>query len=231
VISRRWLVATAVALVALALAAVAVTGRGDGDSEGSTTATTVISAQVVEDFLADFETSLTATFRTRSTFERRRGEDLVAGEDVTVVQRPPDRLTERDGSVSGRLDGRAVTCTGVGEDAECLAAAAAVDVAREVDEQLVTLRGYVTGDELLYGVAATDPLEVTRAGGEADRCYSLELLRQLPVAPYGTLARFCFDPETGAPTLLRVERPEAVDVTRAVEVSGRVTDEDLRLPG
>ena len=83
---------------------------------------------------------------------------------------------------------------------------------------------------MLYGVSAMEPTEVTRSGGEDDRCYSLELLRQLPVAPYGTLARFCFDPDTGAPTLLRVERPEAIDLTRAVDLSGRVTDEDLSLP-
>lgn len=214
----------------IAVGVVAVTGGGYGG--GATPApTTVISAEVVEDFLTDFETSLTATFVARSTFERRRGEDLLAGADLTVVQRPPDRLTVREGSVSGQLDGRAVTCTGTGKDADCLVGSEPVDAGAEVDEQLDTLRSYVTGEELLYGVSATEPTLVTRIGGEDDRCYTLELLRPLPVAPFGTLARFCFDPGTGAPTLLRVERPEAVDTTQAVELSDRVTPADLRLPG
>jgi hypothetical protein len=222
----------AAAVVAVAVAAVAaVTGLGDDRGEGSPPPTTVIGEAVVDDFLADFERSLTASFVVRSTFERRRGEDLLAGDDLTVVQRPPDRLTLRSGSVSGQLDGRAVSCTGGAEDVECLGGTEPVDAAAAVAEQLATLRGYVTGAELLYGVSATEPREVTRVGGEDDRCYTLELLRQLPAAPYGTLARFCFDPRTGAPTLLRVERPEAVDVTEAVEVVGRVTEEDLRLPG
>lgn len=218
-------------MVLISVAVVAITGLGDGASDGSSTPTTVISAQVVDDFLDDFETSLTATFTARSTFERRRGEDLLLADDLTVVQRPPDRLTRREGSVSGRLDGQAVSCTGSGDDAVCLVGSEPVDVDAEVEDQTATLRGYVTGPELLYGVSAMEPTEVTRLGGEDDRCYSLELLRQLPVAPYGTLARFCFDPDTGAPTLLRVERPEAVDLTQAVELSGRVTDEDLSLPG
>jgi hypothetical protein len=218
------------ALVLVSLGVVAVTGVADGGRDTSAPPTTVISLQVVDDFLDDFESSLTATFVVRSTFERRRGEDLLAGADLSVVQRPPDRLTQREGSVSGQLDGRAVSCNRSGEDAECLVGSEPVDVQAEVDEQLATLRGYVTGPDLLYGVSATEPTEVTRSGGESDRCYSLELLRQLAVAPYGSLARFCFDPETGAPTLLRIERPEAIDTTAAVEVTGRVTDEDLRLP-
>jgi hypothetical protein len=218
-------------LVLVSLGVAAITRLGDDGSDGSSTATTVISARVVDDFLEDFETSLTATFVVRSSFERRRGEDLLAGADLTLVQRPPDRLTWREGSVSGRLDGRAVSCNGTGEDAECLVGSEPVDVDAEVEEQVATLRGYVTGPELLYGVSAREPTEVTRTGGENDHCYGLELLRQLPLAPYGTLARFCFDPDTGAPTLLRVERPEAVDVTTAVELGDQVTDAELRLPG
>ena len=226
-----WLTAVVAVIVLAGLGAAVFMSSDGGGSDGPAAPTTVISAEVVDDFLADFETSLTATFAVRSIFERRRAEDLVAESDLTVVQRPPDRLTVRSGSISGQLDGRAVSCTGSGEEAECLVGSEPVDVAAEVDEQVATLRGYVTGPDLLYGVAATEPSAVTRAGGEDDRCYNLELLRHLPAAPYGTFGRFCFDPETGAPTLSRVERPEAIDTTAAVEVRGEVTDGDLRLPG
>jgi hypothetical protein len=223
--------AAVVVVLLVSVGVAAVTRLADGEADDRPATTTVVSTEAVDAFLEDFEASLTSTFVSRSTFERFRGDERVAGSDLTVAQRPPDRLTARDGSVSGQLDGRAVSCTGTGADAECLVGSEPVDGDAEVEAQLTTVRGYVTGPERLYGVVGTEPTDVTRIGGEDDRCYTLELLRQLPVAPYGTFARFCFDPDTGAPTLLRVERPEAVDVTAAVEISDQVTAGDLRLPG
>jgi hypothetical protein len=224
------MLATAGAIVLVGLGAVAVTGRGSSQG-GRPPSTTVISDAVVDRFLEDFEASLTATFTTTSTFERLQGQTVVLQDEVGVVQRGLDRLTHRDGSISGRLDGRVVTCTGTGDDTTCLAGETEIDVEGEIAQQVAAVRDYVDGAQLLYGVSAIDPQDVRRLGGESDRCYTLELVRQLPVAPYGTLARFCFDVDTGAPTLLRVERPEAVDITAATAVSGVVTDADLTLPG
>lgn len=227
----RWTAVGLTAALVVVLGLAAVTRLGDGGGpEPDPPASTVVGDEAVADFLSDLEASLTGTYVVRSTFERRRGEEVVGRSDQTVVQRPPDRLTVREGSASGRLNGRAVTCTGEGRGAECLIGSEPIDEAAEVEEQLTAVEGYVTGDPPLYTVVATGPTEVVRQGGQGDRCYVLDLLRQLPVAPYGTQARFCFDPATGAPTLLRVERPEAVDVTTAVAVTGQVTDADLELP-
>ncbi|MEL7208124.1 MAG: hypothetical protein AAGK32_07820, partial [Actinomycetota bacterium] len=225
----RWPVLGVLAALVLVGLAVAVVSGGDGDDPPP--ADTETGPEVVERFVDDFESSLTGTFEVRSTFTRLQGEQQVGSADVRVVQRFPDRLTFRGDSVSGRLDGRAVTCEGTGSDASCLAGTEPVDAERDVEEQVAAIEEYVTGPSPLYSVLAHEPSEATRLGGEEDRCYALDLLRQLPVAPYGTFADFCFDPATGAPTLLRVERPEAVDVTAATQVTAEVTDADLRLPG
>jgi hypothetical protein len=228
--SKPWLVAVTVAAVlVVGVGLVAITGRGHSAPQQAPP-TTVISDAMVDRFLEDFEESLTATYSATSTFERLKGEKTVLRDNLRVVQRGLDRLTFRDGSVSGRLDGRVVTCTGKGDEVSCLAGENQIDVAAEISDQVGAVRGYVDGPELLYGVSAIDPQDVRRIGGETDRCYTLELIRQLPVAPYGTLARFCFDAATGAPTMLRVERPEGIDITAAVAVSGTVADTDLALP-
>jgi hypothetical protein len=225
--SRRLAVAAfMVLLVLVSIVVVAVTAGPDRTDETASTST-VISDAVVDDFLADFEASLTGTFVVDSVFERRRGEELLANSEQTVVRRGADHLTFRQGSVAGQLDSRVVTCEGAGDEVSCLAGENEVDVEAEIAEQVATVRDYVDGPELVYGVSAIDPQEITRLGGETDRCYTLELLRQLRLPPYGTYARFCFDAATAAPTLLRIERPEAIDQTAATAVRTTVTDEDL----
>ena len=228
--NRGRLVATVGAVALIGLGVVAITGRGSPDG-ATPPPTTVISDAVVDRFLEDFETSLTATFTSTSIFERLQGETQAFQDEVQVVQRGLDRLTHRDGAISGRLDGRVVSCTGRGDDTTCLVGEDRIDVEAEIAEQVAAVRDYIDGPQLLYGVSSIDPQDVRRVGGESDRCYTLELVRQLPLAPYGTLARFCFDPASGAPTLLRVERPEAIDITAATAVSAVVTDADLTLPG
>ena len=53
-------------------------------------------------------------------------------------------------------------------------------------------------------------------------------LEDLVAPPLGTLSRYCFDPETGAPSLAQVERVEADDETRVGPAVGpEVTDADL----
>ncbi len=92
----------------------------------------------------------------------------------------------------------------------------------ETAQQLETLEGYTTGDDPLYAVTALDPLPVI---GD---CFELRLTApDLVAPPLGTCSRYCFDPETGAPTLTQVERVEADDETRVVQLSEEVTDADL----
>ena len=88
----------------------------------------------------------------------------------------------------------------------------------EVARDVHTIRTYVQGDVPLYTVHA------------AGDCFDLRQARALPAPPYGTEARFCFDPATGAPTRREIHRPEGTDVQQAVEVRTEVSADDFRLP-
>jgi hypothetical protein len=81
------------------------------------------------------------------------------------------------------------------------------------------LRQQLLGPQRLYDVTAT-----------AAHCYDLRLRVTYPAPPYGRRARFCFDADTGAPTLRDIDRAEGRDVQEAVSVSGQVTDADLAAP-
>ena len=176
-----------------------------------------------EAFLEAWARGRAATFRSTSTFTRvsnTTGAELT--DRVIVAQRPPDRLTiDRDGA-SGLVDGRRLACVYRRRRLVCEDAAAGRTLEDETAQQLETLEGYTTGDDPLYAVTALDPQPLL---GD---CFELRLTApDLVAPPLGTLSRYCFDPETGAPTLTQVERVEADDETRVVQLSEEVTDADL----
>lgn len=176
-----------------------------------------------EAFLEAWARSRAATFRTVSTFSRisnTTGAELT--DRVVVAQRPPDRLTvDRDGAL-GLVGGRRLACVYRDRRLACEDVEARRTLEEETDQQLETLEGYTTGEDPLYAVAAlgTEPV--------VGDCFELRLTVPTLVAPpLGTRSRYCFDPETGAPSLTEVERVEADDETRVVELSAEVTDADL----
>lgn len=174
-------------------------------------------------FLEAWARSRAATFRSVSAFTRvsnSTGAELT--DRVVVAQRPPDRLTiDRDGAL-GLVDGRRLACVYRRRRLACEDAPAGRTLEEEAEQQLETLEEYTTGDDPLYAVIADDP------DPELGDCFTLELTRpDLVAPPLGARARHCFDPETGAPTLTVVERVEADDETRVVELAGEVTDADL----
>jgi hypothetical protein len=147
------------------------------------------------------------------------GAELVSA--VRVAQRPPRRLLVQFDSVDARVDGRPLRCTEdpAGETLCSLEGPEGASYDEQVDAELDTLLGYFVGDPPLYEVE-----------GDGEGCFDLTLARDLPIAPYGEAARFCFDEETGATVLARIERPEATDVTEAYSVEPEVTDDDLLPP-
>jgi hypothetical protein len=175
-----------------------------------------------EAFVEAWERARTATFVRTGTFERRSDVtgSVISSEDV-LAQRPPQRLHRQLGGVEGRDDRRTVSCPSrpAGEAGECTVSDAtgpsySEDVAREVED----LRALVGGSAPVYAV--------TRAPGPS--CFDLALLRVEPRAPFGTDARFCFDPETGAPTDSRVAYAGGiVEVVAVTDLRGEVTDADL----
>jgi hypothetical protein len=172
-----------------------------------------------ERFLAAWERSREATFRMEADFLRTGSSGAQLADDLLIVQRPPDRLTVDGDGATGLVDGQRIGCAARPDGRlRCNQAEAGVTYDEEVANQLETLSSYVAGDSLLYRVR------------DEGACFQLDLARDIPAPPLGTLATYCFDEEIGALTLTRIERPEAVDETTAVALTGTVTDADLAPP-
>jgi len=212
-----WRLAAVVLVALVGLSALAAVIDDDPEPEGEDAATGP------EAFLAAWARSRAATFRTVSTFTRvSNTTDAELTDRVVVAQRPPDRLTvDRDGAL-GLVDGRRLACVFRERRLACEEAEAGRTLEEETAQQLETLEDYTTGGDPLYAVTVLDPEPIV---GD---CFELRLTApDLVAPPLGTLSRYCFDPETGAPSLTQVERVEADDETRVVEVSAEVTDADL----
>ena len=194
-----------------------VDGSGDAGDQAADEAEQ--RAQDAGDFLAAFERSRLGTFVVESTLQRTfpGGEGFTA--ESSVAQDPPDRLERSLGSVTARL-GPEVTLCRVTEANRyrCTTGRAERSYRGLVADEVEALATYLGGDLPLYSVTA-----------DGD-CFDLDQVRPLPAPPYGTSARFCFDDDTGALTLLRIERDEAVDVTEATSVTADVRAGDLRTP-
>lgn len=212
-----WRLAAVVLVTLVGLSALAALVDDDPEPAGEDP------SSAPEAFLEAWARSRAATFRTVSTFTRvsnTTGAELT--DRVVVAQRPPDRLTiDRDGAL-GLVDGRRVACVYRQRRLVCEDAPADRTLEDEAAQQLETLEEYTTGTDPLYVVTALDTEPVVGT------CFELALtLPDLVAPPLGTLARYCFDPGTGAPTLTDIERVEADDQTRVVQLDAEVTDADL----
>ena len=171
-------------------------------------------------FLAAWAASRAGTWKVDATFERTPASGTgKLSSPLEMVQRPPDRLVRQFGSVTGLIDGKEVGCAAGPTDKVQCRNGAAVTYDEEVATELKRLQAYVAGPVPIYAV--------TRDGAS---CFRLDRQIEYLAPPYGDHARFCFDPKTGAIVKSEVVRPEATDVTTAVNVSGDVTDADLALP-
>ena len=200
----------------------ATSGALDGGAGSADTRSTIAEqrARDADLFTAAWRRSRLATYAVTSTFRRTlAGGGGFTGE-VTTAQRPPDRLERQFGSVSGRFNGRIVLCATTGGGRyRCDSSRARRSYRASVDHDVDTLRSYFDGPAPLYLVDA-----------EGHGCFALSQFRSLPAPPFGTSARFCFDPQTGAPLSTRVDRDEGPDGTEAPRVRSDVRDEDLRPP-
>lgn len=175
-------------------------------------------------FVEAWERSRNGTYVVRSDFHRRTSSGRELDSEVLLVQRPPDYLLHQFGSVEGRLDGRVVGCSPDPDgQTVCRPTGERSETSHEemVAREVANFEQYFSeGDHPLYRVTEVD-----------DDCYELHLTRLLPSAPYGDEARFCFDDESGAVTLVRIQRPEGTDVTEAVDIRTDLTEADFRLTG
>src|SRR5205085_1421246 len=138
-------------------------------------------------------------------------------DEIHIAQRPPDRLSVALGSVDARRGGRHLACAAAADGRlRCRDAGAASPYAQEVNAGEATLRQELLGPQRLYDVTASSA-----------HCYDFRLRLTYPAPPYGRHARFCFDEDTGAPTLRDIDRGAGRDVEEASSVSAQVTDADL----
>ena len=194
----------------------ALAGAGVPRREEPAAPTPRESPAAADAFLAAWRRSRLGTWVVDSRFERRTAAGAHLTAEVHMAQRPPDRLVVGLGTVMGRRDGRRLVCH-AGDSAvlTCRDGGTAPPYAAEVAEELGNLRGYV-GPVGFYAVAR-----------EAGGCFRLRLRAGVLSPPYGQLARFCFDPGTGAPVRTEIERIEGVDRTVAVRVDPTPTSADL----
>lgn len=219
-----WVVA-GVAVGALAAGALVASGvlddeSGDRvDADDGAAAVAEQQAADAEAFLAAYERSRLGTYVVESTFQRSFPGGAGFGAESSVAQDPPDRLERNLGAVTARTGSEVTLCRTTSEGRyRCQTGRAERSYRGLVEDEVASLASYLDGDVPLYSVTA-----------DGD-CFDLAQVRPLPAPPYGTAARFCFDDETGAITLLRVERDEAVDLTEATSVTGDVSARDLRPP-
>jgi hypothetical protein len=137
---------------------------------------------------------------------------------VVQLQRPPQRVSVRNGVVERRIDSDVLLC--VDEASGCTTGTSQTDYEGSVQAELDGLRRLVSG-------VLPDYL-VERSGD----CFTLVVQRDHQALDrYGQRTTLCFDGTTGALSASTVERATATDTFKATTVIGTVSDDDLRLVG
>jgi hypothetical protein len=208
---RRWVAAAAVVVLAAAVTlTVVLLGRG-----GAGPHPVHADGSAARAFTAAWRRSLEGTWTAT-------GSSVTGGVTGSVkeVQRPPDRLTVMGAAVSGRVNGRTVSCvvdpTGT---TRCHDGGPAPAYAGDVDGQVAVLTSEVGGPAPLYLVERDQP-----------GCFTLRLAVAVAAPPYGDRGRFCFDPATGAPTRREITRGAVTDQQSFTSIAATVGDADLVLP-
>jgi len=170
-------------------------------------------------YIADWRRSQLGTWKVVLHWQRTAGGSRL-DDEIHTAQRRPDRLSVALGSVDARQGDRRLACAaGADGRLRCRDAGGAPPWDQDVNAGEAVLRQQLLGPQRLYDVTEATP-----------HCYDFRLRFTYPAPPYGRHARFCFDDETGAPTLRDIDRIEGRDVQQAVSVSGQVTDADLAPP-
>jgi len=180
----------------------------------------VTTPQAATGFVDAWQRMRSGTWAVDSDYLRRTPDGRTLSGSVHEARRPPDHIRIALGSVDATLRGRRLVCgsSPAGEQA-CRDGGPAPDDAAEAAQELQTLRSNVLGTTPTYDVA-------DQGGG----CFAL-YPRPSPLdAQWGPGSRFCFDPQSGAPTLTDIRRSGGSDVITALSVRRQPTDADLQPP-
>jgi len=199
-------------VVGLIAAGVVVAGGG---LDGRMTPVPVVDAS--DAFVAAFQRSLEGTYVVEADYTRVLTDGRTLKTRAFVAQRPPDSIRRQFGGISGTVAGHLVSCsTDVGHF-HCGPSVPAPDPAATNAASIQTLRSYFVAPALY---------QATHDGRD---CFKLSQARPSTVLPYGSQARFCFDPDTGAVRILSQHLEGATDTLEATLVRGTVTDADFAL--
>lgn len=197
----------------------------------ATSSTFPESEETAEAFLDAWERSRTAEYIAVSEWRRSIPDGPRVTEVRVLAQRLPDRVRGGASHRGGQIGHVVYTCDNLPITAEQLRAGELLDEpqcrAAEVDPSTVPDPETMVADELALmrrHVEGTYPLY--RVGRDGD-CFYLRLARPMVAPPYGHHAMFCFDPDSGAVSSLRVERDEGTDTEELLWVANEVTDDDL----
>jgi hypothetical protein len=201
-------VATIVAATVVGVALTLLVARAGGPAP----------APAPDAFLGAWRRSLTGTYVAHQVVERRLLSGRQFSSEVTLAQRPPDRIRAASGGTEGRVGGRRFGCV---PDGGCRFGGDAPPYDAFVEEELDLLRAMVASETPLYAVTRT---------GDDERCFLLTLRARILAPPYGEDATFCFDARTGALRQSVVHRAEATDTTTTIDLRAGVRASDLALP-
>jgi hypothetical protein len=177
-----------------------------------------VKPEATADFIAAFQRSLGATFALDANYTRVLPDGKRLESATFVAQRGADHLQRQFGGITGTIGGHQILCSTTADGQfPCGPAVAAADPKESLSQQLENLRSYFAPPPL-YRVIRAD-----------DECFELTQVRRYPTAPYGTWARMCFDPETGAVRFLAQHLEGATDTFSAVRIRSMVTDQDFSL--
>jgi hypothetical protein len=97
----------------------------------------------VDAFLAAWRRSLTGTYATHQVVERRLVSGRTFSSEVTLAQRPPDRIRVDSSGTEGRVGGRRFGCV---PDGGCRFGGDAPPYAKDVDDEMGLLRAIVASE-------------------------------------------------------------------------------------
>jgi hypothetical protein len=199
-------------LVGLVAAAVLVAG---GSLDGRLTPVPVPDAS--EAFVQAYQRSLEGTYAVEADYSRKLTDGRTLRARAFVAQRPPDSIRRQFGGISGVVAGRTVACSTDLGTFHCGPSAPAPDPAVTKQRAVDAMRSYFAAPALY------------RATADGPDCFELTQARPAVTLPYGSEARFCFDPGTGAIRILRQQLEGATDTFEATLVRSEVTVADFDL--
>lgn len=178
--------------------------------------------ELVDQLIADYERSRNATYHLEGTFTRTMPDGRQLSSAWAEVQRPPDELHWRLGSIGGRLRGTTVNCSTTPDgEVECPPGAPVPDWQTETEKEVAALRSHFDWQ----------PARPFTVSVDEDGCYVITRAPWYPHPGEGVPALMCFDPATGALSVLELEHEGgARDRYEAATIRAEVHDSDFVLP-